>query len=1430
MPLVPLYDQYGVTGGYSPQVRQMTAPEQAPGFWPTLGAAFRQENTIGSALSQQTGYTFERDPTYDAWRDIQDTPYAQYFDRFINISNPNDANIMKSQIDMEVRDRTLLSTSGLMGTIASMVASGADWTSLLPGGAVYRTAKLGVNLARSALAVGAAAGGATVLQEAILQNTQVLRTPTESALNIGGSVIIGGILGAGGAAILGPAFNSLSRQLEREVSGVLAEAGGAPVRVPQSASDTPLDTPQAVIDRALGDIAQITPSRIFDLDAEGNTIMGRAASFLGRSVYFMNPLLRGLTSPSERYRNVTTALLENTIYMTRNMTGGASTQAVETLMKEWTRGVLADVVSNQRTVFRNMRVAGINMTYQQFSDEVGRALRNGGSPNEFIQRTAQYYSDRLFKPLTQQGIDAGLFPAGTTVDSVASGFTRVWNTRMVERNEAEFRTTVNQWANEQADARLAESATANAHRISQARAEIEALREATAGRLTNVTRVVDADPAPLEAALRNITPDMVDEPHISHILSNPNDMAAISVALGRAGITEFEYLGAGADALVFRAGDRVVRFRPGTPPPGVPNDPLYIRPIYSGQFGDTRVDVFPFVDTTRVTDDDVQTVIEELASRGRVWSDPGENNLGKIGDRLIILDGDIVDETSLADIGMAAAPNFPRARMMTQSRGVAPMTSDTTFINLAQFDTAVRMAIAGDTAPKPSTLTSFLLRAGGLVDEDGLLKRAGITSRTRIGLIRKNLRTGPGATGGLALDDAIELAFNGRFFETKPTREQFIEMLADDASGRRITSAVDDREAAQLWNLTNEINKAIERNGVTPDMLRSKRGRAYKNILAEINKLYDTRDKALASELKLRIERLEADTADQARRFAPGTAERAAYTKDIEDTVFNKITGRETGDEPTGMTVASFGPMKEKMFDIPHQRIAKYLIDDVQLVAGRFARTMSADVNLKNRFGSVGLKDVRNSIAEEYAELRKKVASETKDEGLRSKLLARLSKREKADLRDLDNVRDLLRGSFQRRHNTGNFARIAAVAQTWNFIRALGGVVISSLTDLTRAIMVHGLGPTIKFGVIPLIRNIKKDGGFRLAVREAKIGGAVGESILNSRLANWTEIMDPESVVSPVDRFMTNLSGAFSRVSGMVYWNDMQKSFASVITQNRILRDVAMYAGLSKKERAYLAYLGIDQNMAKRIHGEYMRASNTAPHIAGEHDGVLVAGTEVWQNAGTRSAFRAALNKDVDSIIVTKGIGDVPVFANTPIGRVLLQFRSFALASHQRVLMRGVQENHAGVYLGMVSTVLWGMFIYYLRTKERGEEPSDNPGRWIAEGIDRSGLLSVFMEVNNAAEQVGLPGVFKGAQAAFPNASQQPPPSRFAAESAVSSVAGPTVGLVEDIAGLVGLPWRENVTEADVRAGARLLPGRNLPGLKTWFDTNIIPFLSENAR
>ena len=724
----------------------------------------------------------------------------------------------------------------------------------------------------------------------------------------------------------------------------------------------------------------------------------------------------------------------------------------------------------------------------------------------------------------------------------------------------------------------------------------------------------------------------------------------------------------------------------------------------------------------------------------------------------------------------------------------------------ASIRAAMRIVQGG--APKPKgvvTLTQFLQSNGGLVDSGGELRNMGITNKTRPGFVRQTRRSFSDPKGGMGLDDAAHAAWEAGYFPhltERPSIDDLLSALEDDFFKRRAVVRTEDRAAMRLSEVVSQIEDDLARIGVRPAQgVRFATSEETKGMVARVQAAPDAQADERIAALRKRVEEL--DYANRMERETRFIGDPKEFGRQIADEVFNTLTGK-VGDgvRPEFLTVKARGPLAERTFNIPDRLVEDFLEHDVDLVARRYSRVMGADVEIARKFGRVDLQDQINAIREDYAKLRNGITDE--------KQLRNLDAREKADIRDVSALRDMLRGTYQQSPVERSFDKIARGANHLNYLRSMGEVVLASLTDAVRPAMVHGLGQYMT-GLGQVATNLK---AVRLSVREAQQAGNVLEKTLAHRLATLAEVTDPYASRGPVEAFLENMTNVASKWNGIRQWTDMMKSVASVMTQDRILRGVENFARVKQSERAYLAFLGIDQSMAERI------AKQFSAH--GENlDGVRVAHTAQWTDPQAVRAYRAAMNKDVDSIIVQKSVADVPLFASTPTGRMLLQFKSFALASHQKVLLRGLQEDQARFVGGLVAMTLMGMAITWLKAisgnrPEQHEKMLSNPGWWIGEGLDRSGVFSVPMELANMAEKASGLNPVKSPLKAFDaeGAISQKNQNR----SLIGSLLGPTAGLVDDTGTVLGIPNAllrgDDVTKGQKSAAERLLPFNSYLGLR----------------
>lgn len=1241
-------DPYGLNGVPS---------RPAPSLKATVGAAWRQDNLIGSLLNSPRMAVddfYGVNPAYNPFDDLKG--YEEYASRFEEVYNERAAFAVKQGIDQEKRDRETLAASGWVGVGASVGATLIDPTFLIPGGALVKAGRLGARALRSGVAVGAMAGVATAVQEAGLQATQEIRPLEESALNIGGSILLGGFLGAGVSAVYtraewkaaseamkaahAPEFDAATDVLHEELAGIAASR------------------------EAMSGGAAAAPRQQLD-DFE---IAGRGASAVAKATAPLNPLLRTLTSPSLAVRSIASQVMETPVYLKRNLAGEGNI-AAETAVHEYARGGVVQALDVQRKAFADARKQGLTMTEREFREAVGIAMRRGDKSDvPGVEQAARAWRQYVVEPLKERAISTGLLPKDVQVSTAESYFSRVYNRPMIEGNEAEFKGIVRDWLSGALDQEI-KAATARADKallgLNAQKNEIE----------TGILRRQSAYAERL----------------------------------------------AGAEA-----------------------------------------------------------------------------------------DADVIPEEDIIAF--------------------------------------VRRFQSGERAVYPERLSDWVRRQrGGIYDPNGELAAVYPELRKIPGLLRKSRKGTFNAKGGEGLDDVVLRAWEEGFLNDagatrlssgadrsaeRPGIREFLDALDNDLRGDMVVR-VGDIEAARVADDFERTLDALSRAGVDLDNPRLATSDAMRGLTERVNRVLDDLDRQRIADLNAKMQ----DTGRRGATDFLNDLDREDYLSELVDEIYDKVTGRGfDGSLPTDFKIAARGPLRERTFNIPDKLIEKFLDSDVEFVGRRYARLMASDIELTERFGSPDMEGAFIQVRDDYKKLRAAAGTDQKQ-------LDNLTKREKADLRDLQGVRDLLRGHYRPEVQHTTWARIGRAANTFNYMRALGGVTLASLTDAVRPAMVHGLSAYTKDAIRPLLTNLP---AFKLSVAEAKKAGAIAERALASRLATLAEITDPYAVSSPFERFLDNAATGFSKLTGLQHWTDFQKSISAVLTQDRILKNATVAAekgfdALPKKEQAYMAFLGLGRGKAEDVGKLFAAHGETI-------DGVRVANTDGWGSdpiaAAARRAYRAAVNKDVDSIIVTMGIGDAPLLANTPLGRSLLQFKTFALATNQRVLIRGLQEDKARFVGGLAGMVAVGMFIYWLKQIEAGRDVSNNPGTWVAEGLDRSGIFAVAFEINNALEKANAPGIYTAAsamgQAISPNADARQPASRFAVRSTTGALLGPTFGGVSDTVGLMSLGF-ENAYRAargedlvmspsDVSAIRRLTPYASLPYWRWFIDGMVVPQVKEGLR
>lgn len=97
-----------------------------------------------------------------------------------------------------------------------------------------------------------------------------------------------------------------------------------------------------------------------------------------------------------------------------------------------------------------------------------------------------------------------------------------------------------------------------------------------------------------------------------------------------------------------------------------------------------------------------------------------------------------------------------------------------------------------------------------------------------------------------------------------------------------------------------------------------------------------------------------------------------------------------------------------------------------------------------------------------------------------------------------------------------------------------------------------------------------------------------------------------------------------------------------------------------------------------------------------EQNGILLAKAGDWDDAGAREAFRTAVVREVDRIIVTPG-QDRPLWMSTELGKTVGQFKFCHIehAEKQKTMLAGFQQRDAATFNGVLLSLGLGAVTYW---------------------------------------------------------------------------------------------------------------------------------------
>ena len=474
---------------------------------------------------------------------------------------------------------------------------------------------------------------------------------------------------------------------------------------------------------------------------------------------------------------------------------------------------------------------------------------------------------------------------------------------------------------------------------------------------------------------------------------------------------------------------------------------------------------------------------------------------------------------------------------------------------------------------------------------------------------------------------------------------------------------------------------------------------------------------------------------DLASHFPFQRFEKTKYTDDINDLIYERYAfNRPRYARATRSRELNLLPETQiKLID------EGFIVSDIFSLMKTYYRQVTPDILFTLKYGDpngLGYKyiDEANSmtfpgliqVANEYN--LKAVKAKTKE------AKAKIIKERNQVLEDLEAGVELVRGTYGLPADPHAWtSRAMRTMKHYNALTMLTGF-FAATADVARIAMTSGIqrGFKTQFEMWSDMLSSKKTGIFKAGKKEAQSFAEAVDMVTGQRAMLFSDIGDMFGMTSKIEGMMGKTANFnFMYVNLMSRWTEFMKSAASVTIGSRILEDSVKWGKgtLADKNKTKLAASGIDEAMAKKIASEFDKHGTKLKYN-------FMANTAEWTDDAAKQSFGAALNKDINITIVTPGKGDTPLFMNYELASTIVQFKKFAMAATQRMLLRGMQEKDMDFLFGSLLLMGTGMLVDAVYTELRfGKDYSKKSFTdKLLSAFDRSGLGGIYVDVNRSIE------------------------------------------------------------------------------------------------
>lgn len=585
-----------------------------------------------------------------------------------------------------------------------------------------------------------------------------------------------------------------------------------------------------------------------------------------------------------------------------------------------------------------------------------------------------------------------------------------------------------------------------------------------------------------------------------------------------------------------------------------------------------------------------------------------------------------------------------------------------------------------------------------------------------------------------------------------------LQRLLDAQESLRSLSNIDRTEGG-VQEARAAIQEALDATTEQVVKLNAKRAQRIAKLEASAEKFDKEAWNVRVKEVQDRIKTREAETRERLRAHGAenvdlegGTADFKQHAQDIAESAMERIQG-------TNVRLPGFDALSDargtelaRTLSIPSERLTPYgfLNTDAEHLIHAYGNTLIPDIELTRRLGTLApdgsLNPTFKSINEEERQVLARVEQDIrfplqkdgtrKGVALSAKQEAALGQQLKDVRKEFDTGRKNLQAIIMRlRHQwgvpkspNGYMARGVSVVQSLQALRLLGGVTLSSISDLGRPIMKYGLLRTGQSAWVPLVTNLK---AVRMSMREAQRAFVAIETLTADRAHQMADLLQNAQRRSKGEAVLEWGTSKLNIIAGFGPWTDVMKTLSTMTFTSKVLDSLELAlrgkgnAADRKEATEFLASLGWDSQLQERV---WKQIEDGGGEQIG---GTWVPQTERWADKEAVRAMRAATYSEAAASIVTPGVEKNLFLDSTATGKIIFSLKSFSMSSTSKTTMAALQQRDMAVLNGTMISLALGLLSVYLKAQVAGGTSLDrfnslSPQQMVNEAIDASGMMGAI--------------------------------------------------------------------------------------------------------